>query len=117
MNQPLWKLLGGAHQRVATYASGSLRRTLPLDEVVTAAGRLKEKGFREAKMQLALPGPAIPAKEVERAERPRQERARDELGEIASGGQRVVPRRALDAGFEFGYPELEPAFREVGSSC
>jgi len=62
LNQPLWKLLGGARERVPTYASGSLRRTLSPDEVVTAAGRLKEKGFREAKMQLALPGAAVPAK-------------------------------------------------------
>jgi L-alanine-DL-glutamate epimerase-like enolase superfamily enzyme len=67
LNQPLWKLLGGARPRVATYASGSLRRNLSLDEVVIAAGKLKEKGFREAKMQLALPAPTTPAKEVERA--------------------------------------------------
>src|SRR5499427_9436277 len=67
LNQPLWKLLGGAQERVATYASGSLRRNLSLDEVVRAAGRLREKGFREAKMQLALPAPTTPAKEVERA--------------------------------------------------
>jgi L-alanine-DL-glutamate epimerase-like enolase superfamily enzyme len=67
LNQPLWKLLGGARERVPAYASGSLRRTLSLDEVVTAAGKLEEKGFREAKMQLALPGPTTPAKEVERA--------------------------------------------------
>ena len=68
LNQPLWKLLGGARPRVATYASGSLRRNLSLDEVVIAAGKLKEKGFREAKMQLALPAPTTPAKEVERAQ-------------------------------------------------
>src|SRR5919109_4018505 len=37
----------------------------------------------------------------------------DELGEIASGGQRVLPRRALDAGFEFRHPELEPALRDL----
>src|SRR6266550_3511576 len=36
LNQPLWKLLGGARQRVPTYASGSLRRNLSLDEVVNA---------------------------------------------------------------------------------
>jgi L-alanine-DL-glutamate epimerase-like enolase superfamily enzyme len=65
--QPLWKLLGGARERVPAYASGSLRRNLSLDEVVTAAGQLKEKGFREAKMQLALTSPTTPAKEVERA--------------------------------------------------
>jgi L-alanine-DL-glutamate epimerase-like enolase superfamily enzyme len=55
LNQPLWKLLGGARERVPTYASGSLRRNLALGEVVQAARKLKEKGFREAKMQLALP--------------------------------------------------------------
>src|SRR6185437_7959816 len=37
LNQPLWKLLGGTRDRVATYASGSLRRTLTLNEVVKAA--------------------------------------------------------------------------------
>jgi uncharacterized protein len=36
-----------------------------------------------------------------------------ELGEIAAGGQRVLPRRALDAGFEFRHPELEPALRDL----
>src|SRR6266478_4940509 len=68
LNQPIWKLLGGARDRVPTYASGSLRRSLSLDEVVTAAERLKEKGFREAKMQIALPDPTSPTKEVERAQ-------------------------------------------------
>src|SRR5271165_4191988 len=67
LGMPLWKLLGGARQRVATYASGALRRNLTLDQAVTAAGKLKDKGFREAKMQLALPGDTTPAKEVERA--------------------------------------------------
>jgi uncharacterized protein len=37
----------------------------------------------------------------------------DELGEVASGGQRVVPRRALDAGFEFAHPDLEAALRDL----
>jgi uncharacterized protein len=34
-----------------------------------------------------------------------------ELAEAVSSGQRVIPRRALDLGFEFRYPELEPALR------
>src|SRR5438128_3062538 len=72
LNQPLWKLLGGARERVPTYASGSLRRNLSLDEVAKAAGKLKGKGFREAKMQLALPAPTTPAKEVERAKAVRE---------------------------------------------
>jgi uncharacterized protein (TIGR01777 family) len=37
----------------------------------------------------------------------------NELGETVTGGQRVVPRRALDAGFEFAHPELEPALRNL----
>ena len=72
LNQPLWKLLGGARQRVPAYASGALRRHLPLDQVVTAARRLKDKGFREMKTQLALPGDTSPAKEVERMRRVRE---------------------------------------------
>ena len=34
-----------------------------------------------------------------------------ELGEVITGGQRAVPRRALDGGFEFVHPDLEPALR------
>src|SRR5919197_1224311 len=37
----------------------------------------------------------------------------DELGEVAAGGQRVLPRRALDAGFEFAHPDIEPALRDL----
>ncbi len=36
-----------------------------------------------------------------------------ELGETVTGGQRAMPRRALDAGFEFAHPELEPALRDL----
>jgi uncharacterized protein (TIGR01777 family) len=36
-----------------------------------------------------------------------------ELGEVAAGGQRTIPRRAMDAGFEFRHPELEPALSEL----
>jgi uncharacterized protein (TIGR01777 family) len=34
-----------------------------------------------------------------------------ELGEVASGGQRAIPRRALDLGYRFRYAEIEPALR------
>jgi uncharacterized protein (TIGR01777 family) len=37
----------------------------------------------------------------------------NELGEVVAGGQRAIPRRALDAGFEFAHPELEPALRDL----
>jgi uncharacterized protein len=36
-----------------------------------------------------------------------------ELGEVAAGGQRTIPRRALDAGFEFHHPELESALNDL----
>src|SRR5260370_29806715 len=65
-NLPLWKLLGGARERVPTYASGALMRGLSLDRVVKAAATLKDKGWREMKTQLALPGETTPAIEVER---------------------------------------------------
>jgi L-alanine-DL-glutamate epimerase-like enolase superfamily enzyme len=97
LNQPLWKLLGGARERIPTYASGSLRRNLSLDQVATAATRLKEKGFREAKMQLALPGPTTPAKEVERAKT-----VRDALGPdiklMCDINQRWRREEAIDIG-------------------
>jgi uncharacterized protein len=38
-----------------------------------------------------------------------------ELADTVAGGQRVIPRRALDLGFEFRYPDLEQALRaELG---
>jgi uncharacterized protein (TIGR01777 family) len=36
-----------------------------------------------------------------------------ELGEVITGGQRAIPRRALDGGFEFAHPEVEPALRSL----
>src|SRR5439155_16529863 len=67
LGMPLWKLLGGGRDRIVTYASGALRRGLKLEEALTAAGRLREKGCRQAKMQLGLPGITSPAREVEQA--------------------------------------------------
>lgn len=36
-----------------------------------------------------------------------------DFGADLLGGQRVVPRRLLDAGFDFAHPSFEPALREV----
>ncbi|HET8995780.1 MAG TPA: mandelate racemase/muconate lactonizing enzyme family protein [Acetobacteraceae bacterium] len=66
LNQPLWKLLGGTRDRVATYASGSLRRGLTDDQAAKAAHTLVQKGFVEMKTQMALPGNPSPADEVRR---------------------------------------------------
>jgi L-alanine-DL-glutamate epimerase-like enolase superfamily enzyme len=65
-NQPVAKLLGGFRERVPTYASGALMRGFPLEHVEKAAARLVEKGFRQMKTQLALPGDTNPELEVER---------------------------------------------------
>src|ERR1700752_5347736 len=97
LTQPLWKLLGGARQRVSTYASGALRRNLSLDEVVAAAGRLKDKGFREMKTQLALPGDTSPAKEVERMVRVREAIGPD-IKLMCDINQRWRVEQAIDIG-------------------
>src|SRR5271167_1582980 len=97
LNQPLWKLLGGARQRVPTYASGALRRNLSLDEVVAAAGRLKDKGFREMKTQLALPGDTSSAKEVERMRRVREAIGPD-IKLMCDINQRWRVEQAIDIG-------------------
>jgi L-alanine-DL-glutamate epimerase-like enolase superfamily enzyme len=66
LNQPVAQLLGGFRDRVPTYASGALMRGFPLEHVERAAARLVEKGFRQMKTQLALPGDTNPELEVER---------------------------------------------------
>jgi uncharacterized protein (TIGR01777 family) len=36
-----------------------------------------------------------------------------ELGKVLRGGQRVMPRRALDLGYEFRYPEIDGALKNL----
>ena len=36
-----------------------------------------------------------------------------EFGAVLRGGQRVVPRRALDLGYEFRHPELDEALADL----
>jgi L-alanine-DL-glutamate epimerase-like enolase superfamily enzyme len=94
---PLWKLLGGARERVPTYASGALMRGLPLDTVVKAAATLKDKGWREMKTQLALPGETTPAKEVERMRLVREAIGPD-IKLMCDINQRWRPEEAIDIG-------------------
>jgi L-alanine-DL-glutamate epimerase-like enolase superfamily enzyme len=97
MNLPLWKLLGGARERVPTYASGALMRGLSLDRVVKAAATLKDKGWREMKTQLALPGETTPAIEVERMVRIREAIGPD-IKLMCDINQRWRPEQAIDIG-------------------
>jgi L-alanine-DL-glutamate epimerase-like enolase superfamily enzyme len=69
---PVAKLLGGFRDRVPAYASGALMRSLSLEEVTTAAGRLHERGWTAMKTQLALPGHTSPEIEIERIRRIRE---------------------------------------------
>ena len=36
-----------------------------------------------------------------------------EFGHVLRGGQRVMPRRALDLGYEFRHPELDDALADL----
>jgi L-alanine-DL-glutamate epimerase-like enolase superfamily enzyme len=72
LNLPLSKLLGGHRDKVPTYASGALMRHFPLDHLVKAGPLLVERGFRQMKTQLALPGDTNPEREVEQMRRIRE---------------------------------------------
>jgi L-alanine-DL-glutamate epimerase-like enolase superfamily enzyme len=97
LNQPLAALLGGLRDRVPTYASGALARTSSLEQVVKAGPLLVEKGFKQMKMQLALPGDTTPGREVDRARR-----IRDAIGPdidlMCDINQRWSVNQAIDIG-------------------
>src|SRR5215831_5044926 len=97
VDQPLWKLLGGVRERVPTYASGALMRELSLDRVVKAAATLKERGWKEMKTQLALPGHTTPAIEVERMVRVREAIGPD-IKLMCDINQRWRVEQAIDIG-------------------
>src|SRR5438045_1754507 len=83
--------------RVPAYASGALMRGLSLDRVVKAAATLKEKGWREMKTQLALPGETTPAIEVERMVKIREAIGPD-IKLMCDINQRWRPEQAIDIG-------------------
>jgi len=97
VDQPLWKLLGGGRSSVPTYASGALMRELSLDRVVKAAATLKEKGWKEMKTQLALPGETNPRIEVERMVKIREAIGPD-IKLMCDINQRWRPEQAIDIG-------------------
>lgn len=97
LNQPLWKLLGGHRDRVPTYASGSLRRGLTDDQAQKAAHILVQKGFREMKTQMALPGNPTIAEEVRRV-RVVREAIGPDVKLMCDINQRWRPEQAIDIG-------------------
>ena len=69
---PLYQMLGGFRDKVPAYASGALMRTQSLDQALSAASRLVERGWTSMKTQLALPGHTTPEIEIDRIRRLRE---------------------------------------------
>src|ERR1700749_4621888 len=97
LDLPLWKLLGGHRDRVETYASGSLRRGLTHDQAQRAAQILVQKGFKEMKTQMALPGNPTPADELRRI-RVVREAIGPDIKLMCDINQRWRPEQAIDIG-------------------
>ena len=97
LGQSLGTMLGGLRDRVPTYASGALVRAYPLDHLVRAAQLLVNRGFKQMKTQLALPGDTTPAKEVERA-RLIREAAGPDIDLMCDINQRWSVHQAIEIG-------------------
>jgi len=97
LEQPLWKLLGGHRDRVPTYASGALRRGMSDDQAQRAAQFLVQKGFREMKTQMALPGDPVPNDEIRRVSVIREAIGPD-IKLMCDINQRWRPEQAIDIG-------------------
>jgi L-talarate/galactarate dehydratase len=97
LGQSLSALLGGLRERVPTYASGALVRAYPLDHLEKAARTLIEKGFKQMKTQLALPGDTTPAREAEHAGRIRAAAGPD-IDLMCDINQRWSVHQAMDIG-------------------
>lgn len=94
---PVATLAGGARSAVPTYASGALSRDATLDQLLKAAGTLKERGWKQMKTQLALPGATTVAKEVERIRELRRVIG-DDTDLMCDINQRWDVRRAISIG-------------------
>jgi L-alanine-DL-glutamate epimerase-like enolase superfamily enzyme len=97
LGQSLGTMLGGLRDRVPTYASGALVRAYPIDHLVKAAQLLVDRGFKQMKTQLALPGDTAPAKEVERA-RLIREAAGPDIDLMCDINQRWSVHQAIEIG-------------------
>jgi L-alanine-DL-glutamate epimerase-like enolase superfamily enzyme len=95
--QPLWRMLGADGSPVPTYASGALMRELDLDAILRSCGRLVAAGYKQVKMQLALPGEHRPEVEIDRIRGIREALGSDvEL--MCDINQRWSVQRAIDMG-------------------
>jgi L-alanine-DL-glutamate epimerase-like enolase superfamily enzyme len=97
LGQSLAMMLGGLRERVPTYASGALLRSYSLDQVLKSGRVLVEKGFRQMKTQLALPGDTTAAREVERVHLLREAIGPD-IDLMCDINQRWSVNQAIDIG-------------------
>jgi L-alanine-DL-glutamate epimerase-like enolase superfamily enzyme len=97
LGQSLAAMLGGLRDRVPAYASGALVRSYSLEQVLRSAQTLVEKGFRQMKTQMALPGEATPAQETERA-RLTREAVGPDIDLMCDINQRWSVHQAIDIG-------------------
>ena len=95
--QSIAQMLGGLRNQVPAYASGALARTSSLDEVLKSARILVDKGFRQMKTQLALPGDTAPGAEAERA-RLIREAVGPDIDLMCDINQRWSVNQAIDIG-------------------
>ena len=110
-------LAGGAQYMPWIHVDDEVRLLLWALDTDQASGTYNADGAQPGHEPGVLEGARAGRWAAPRSSRCRSSRCKarfgDELGEVAAGGQRTVPRRALDAGFEFRHPELEPALRDL----
>ena len=96
LEQPLWKLLGG-HRDKGQGANLCLRRAPSRSQAQRAAQILVQKGFREMKTQMALPGDPVPNDEIRRVSVIREAIGPD-IKLMCDINQRWRPEQAIDIG-------------------
>ena len=96
-NQSLATMLGGVREQVSAYASGALVRTYSTDVLLNSARTLVERGFKQMKTQMALPGEVTPAQEAERA-RLTREAVGPDIDLMCDINQRWSVNQAIDIG-------------------
>ena len=89
--------MGGLRGRVPTYASGALVRSYSLDQLLKSCRTLVERGFKQMKTQMALPGDITPAQEAERA-RLTREAVGPDVDLMCDINQRWSVNQAIDIG-------------------
>ena len=97
LGQSLATMLGAVRDKVPTYASGALVRTYATDVLLESAQKLVERGFKQMKTQMALPGEVTPAQEAERA-RLTREAVGPDIDLMCDINQRWSVHQAIDIG-------------------